>query len=210
MAVLGEISGEGAAAAVLLPGLRGFLRTGLAGDGGGDIRRVVRDLNRTLCDTAPDSFYATLLCVRIDPERRELHYVNAGHEPAVLVRSGGERVYRLENTGTVLGLTTRAGYGLRTVALEPGDVLAAFTDGVIEACNPAGRNFGASGVLEVLRQHPGARSSELVECLSDAVRRFTERMRPADDRTLVVVRFNDAVANWQLEVAAEEPACAAA
>jgi phosphoserine phosphatase RsbU/P len=205
---IGHVSGQSAAAAALLiPGLRAFLRTRLPADG--DLRRGVRDLNRTICDTSPDSFYATLFCAAMDPERHELRYVNAGHEPALLVRAGGERVCRLENTGTVVGLTTAASYGVRTIALEAGDVLAAFTEGVVEAANPAGQVFAASGVLEVLRAHPGARSNELVGCLVDAVRQFADRARPAGDRTVAAVRFNKTLAEPLLEDEAEEAFAAA-
>jgi sigma-B regulation protein RsbU (phosphoserine phosphatase) len=207
---IGDVSGRTAAAsALLLPVLRGFLRTGLPGDPG-HIRRVVRDLNRTLCDTSPDSLYATLFCAAIDPELRQLHYVNAGHEAALLVRGAGERVYRLESTGTVLGLTTRSGYGVRTLALEPGDLLVAFSGGVADAANPAGRPFGESGVLQTLRDHPGARSSELVACLVDAVRQFADRAGTADDRTVTVVRLNQLLADPVLEDQVRELTFAAA
>jgi sigma-B regulation protein RsbU (phosphoserine phosphatase) len=199
VAVVGEVSGHSAAAAaLLLPALRGFLRTSLPGDSG-DIRRVVRDLNRALCDTSPDSFYATLFCAAVDPELRQLHYVNAGHEPALLVRGEGGRVYRLETTGTVLGLTTRSGYGVRTLAVEPGDLLVAFSGGVADAANSSGRTFGESGVLQALRDYPGARSSELVAFLIDAVRQFADRAGTADDRTVTVVRFNQILAEPVLQ-----------
>jgi len=208
--VIGEVSGRSAsAAALLLPGLRGFLRTSLPADSG-DIRRVVRNLNRALCDTSPDSFYAALFCAAIDPELRQLHYVNAGHEPALLVRGAGERVYRLESTGTVLGLTTRSGYGVRTLALEPGDLLVAFSGGVADAANSSGRAFGESGVLQALRDYPGARSSKLVACLIDAVRQFADRAGTADDRTVTVVRCNRILADPLLADEARELTFAAA
>jgi sigma-B regulation protein RsbU (phosphoserine phosphatase) len=207
---IGDVSGQSAAAvALMLPGMKGFLRTRFPGDSG-NIRRVVGDLNRALCDTSPDSFYASLFCAAIDPERGELHYVNAGHEPALLVRIGGERVYRLESTGTVLGLTTRAGYGVRTLALEPGDLLVGFSDGVADAANSTGRAFGESGVLEALREHPGARSSRLVAYSLDAVRQFADRAGTVDDRTVTVVRFNQSLANPLLEDEARELEFAAA
>ena len=207
---IGEVSGHsGAATPLLLPGLRGFLRTSLPGDTG-DIRRVVRDLNRALCDTSPDSFYATLFCAAIDPDLRQLRYVNAGHEPALLIRGATERVYRLESTGTVLGLTTRSGYGVRTLALEPGDLLVAFSGGVADAANSSGRAFGASGVLQALRDYPGARASELVAYLIDAVRQFADRAGTADDRTVTVVRFNQTLADPVLENEARELTFAAA
>jgi sigma-B regulation protein RsbU (phosphoserine phosphatase) len=207
--VSGNVSGQSAAAAAqLVPGIRSFLRTRFPG--APDIRRGVRDLNRTICDTSPDMFYATLFCARFDPERRELQYVNAGHEPALLVRAGGDRVYRLESTGTVLGLTTRAGYGLRSIALEPGDVLATFTDGVAETPNAGGEVFGSSGVLRILFRQRGARASELVWCVEDAVRRFAGPALPACDRTITVTRFNGIQANLLTDSATDEESAFAA
>lgn len=210
LAAIGHVSGQNAAAAtLLLPALRGFLRTRLSA-GAGDLRGVIRDLNQTLCGASTDSFYATLFAAAFDPERRELHYVNAGHEPALLVRHGGNRVCRLESTGTVLGLTTRAAYGRRTIALEPGDVLAAFTDGLVETADPTGRSFGEPGVLQVLHENAGEPAHQLARCLVDASRSFGDRACPAMDRTALVVRFNDTLANGVLEHDAAEVAFAAA
>jgi len=210
MAVIGHVSGPSSTAETLLiPALRGFLPTRLPGDAG-NIRGAVHDLNRALSEASPHSIYATLFSAAIDPERRELHYVNAGHEPALLVRGAGDRVYRLESTGTVLGLTSRSAHGRRTIALEPGDLLAAFTDGVVEAADSAGQLFGECGVLQVLREHAGAPASQLAGLLVDGVSRFGDRTRPADDRTVIVVRFRDTLANAALENEAAEAAFAAA
>ena len=210
MAVIGHVSGPGnTAETLLIPALRGFLPTRLSGDAG-NIRGVVHDLNRALREASPHSIYATLFLAAIDPERRELHYVNAGHEPALLVRGEGDRVYRLGSTGTVLGLTSRAAHGRRTIALEPGDVLATFTEGVVEAADSTGQRFGESGVLQVLRDHAGAPPRQLARCLVDAVSRFADRTLPADDRTVIVVRFRDTLANAVLEDEAAEAAFAAA
>jgi len=151
---IGEVSGpSGAQRPLLLPGLRGFLRTSLPGDTG-DIRRVVRDLNRALCDTSPDSFYATLFCAAIDPDLRQLHYVNAGHEPALLIRGGTERVYRLESTGTVLGLTTRSGYGVR----NPGNRTGRLAGGVQRRVAGCGQ-LGGTGLRGIRRASDAARLS---------------------------------------------------
>ena len=209
--IIGHVSGQTpAAAALLAPAMLGFLRTRLRGDGGGDIRRVVRDLNRTLCDTLPDTFYAALFCAAIYPQRREMRYVNAGHEPALLARRGVERVHRLESTGTVLGLTPRAGFGQRSIALEPGDCMAAFTDGVADAADPAGNSFGAPGVLHALCGHSGARASAMAAAILDAVRQFADPAAPAGDRTVAVARLNPVLRDPLLEAGIDDPAFAVA
>jgi sigma-B regulation protein RsbU (phosphoserine phosphatase) len=206
---LGDVSGQNsAAAALLIPGLRAFLRTRLpAGDA--DFRNVVRDLNRTVCDASPDSFYASLFCASFEPARGLLRYVNAGHEPALLVRGDARSVHHLESTGTVLGLTTRAVYGVRTVKLEPGDMLVAFTEGVVETAGGRGQVFGEPGILEAVRQHPDARANEMVAHILDAVRRFADPAVQATDRTAIVVRCNAIEENPLLAGETAEPAFAA-
>jgi sigma-B regulation protein RsbU (phosphoserine phosphatase) len=198
IAIMGHVSGQStAAAALLIPGLRDFLRTRLPGEAG-NLRGVVRDLNRTICDTAPDAFYAALFSAVIDVHRRELYYINAGHEPALLVR-GGEQVYRLEGTGTVLGLTTRAAYGLRSITLEPGDLLVIFSEGIADAAGKNGEPFGTTRLIGTLREKQGERSSVLVAEVMNAVRRFATGTNTGMDRSLAVVRFNGVAAHSLVE-----------
>ncbi len=206
---LGDISGQNTAvAALLIPGMRAFLRARLpAGDA--DFRNVVRDLNRTVCDASADGFYASLFYASFEPARHLLRYVSAGHEPALLVRDHGRSVHRLESTGTVLGLTTRAAYGLRTVTLEPGDTLVTFTDGVVETAGGGGQVFGEQGILDAVRQRPDARANEMVGHILDAVRRFGDPSVQATDRTAIVVRFNAIQENPLLADETAEPAFAA-
>lgn len=184
---VGDLSALGAGSAIMLSGMQALLR-GLTSHGCGDISGMVEELNRALHRTSPGDFYATLFYAHVDPVRRELHYVNAGHEPALLIRQAG-RVYQLGSTGTVLGLTSRSAYGRRTVPLEPGDVLVAYTDGVAEAADAEGREFGSHGVLRVVRGHPFAKAADLARGILTAADRFTADSVPADDRTVAVVRF---------------------
>ncbi|SPE34883.1 Serine phosphatase (fragment) [Candidatus Sulfopaludibacter sp. SbA3] len=181
---VGDVSGHGIAAAILMSGMQALLR-GLSSGQTYEIARVVGELNRTVYDVSPDNFFATLFYAKVDAGARQLHYVSAGHEPALLVRRSGRGVERLDSTGTVLGLTPRALYAHRTVAFEPGDILIAFTDGVTDAVDGSGGEFRMAGILDVVRQHPGARSSDLVAFIMDAASRFAD---PVDDRTVVVVR----------------------
>jgi sigma-B regulation protein RsbU (phosphoserine phosphatase) len=207
---LGNVSGPNtAAAALLIPGMRNFLRTRPPASDR-NINTIVRDLNRNVCDASPDSFYTTLFCAWIDADRRLLRYVNAGNDPALLVRDHGRSIHHLECTGTVLGLTTRAVFGMRTLTLEPGDLLVAFSDGLAEARSASGQVFGESGVLQVVREASDARAVEIVANILDSARRFTARTDQANDRTAAVIRFNEATAQPLLEEEVEEAAFAAA
>jgi sigma-B regulation protein RsbU (phosphoserine phosphatase) len=146
-------------------------------------------LNRSVCRAPGDNSYATLFYASVDPLRRQLSYVNAGHEPALLLRKRQNRAIVLESTGAILGLTHRTSYGQRTIPLEPGDLLAVFSDSVAEAVDILGHPFGPTGVLNVLRRSSNAHAAGLVEEILDAAERHTGWGAPSTDETVAVVRF---------------------
>jgi sigma-B regulation protein RsbU (phosphoserine phosphatase) len=187
---VGDISRHEFGAAILMSGIQSFLR-GSTGRGSSEMPGLVEELNRVVCQVAPDNIYVTLFYARVDPQRREVRYVNAGHEPPLLLRRRTGSTHRLESTGTVLGLTGRAVYGQRTIRMDPGDVLVAFTDGVTEATDIEGQQWGENGVLNVLRRCKHARGSELVAEILESAGRFADPAAPADDRTAVAVRLTD-------------------
>ena len=170
---VGEVSGEGIGAAILMSGIQSVLR-GLSRASTGDILTVVRELNRIVYEVSPDDFSSSLFCARLDCATRQLQYVSAGAEPALLIRSDGTLVHRLESTGAVLGLTPRASYSCRTLAFEPGDMLVAFTDGIPDTTIP-----------ELVRRHPGVRASDLVSRIMTVAGSIDA---PPDDYTVVAVR----------------------
>ncbi|MDR3698200.1 MAG: PP2C family protein-serine/threonine phosphatase [Candidatus Sulfopaludibacter sp.] len=174
---VGEVSGQGIAAAILMSGIQSLLR-GLSSALLFDPVKVVRDLNRTVYEVSPDNFFTTLFYARVDAAARQLQYVSAGHEPALLIRADGHTVQRLESTGAVLGLTPRVAYSCRTLAFEPGDMLIAFTDGIPDV-----------GIPDAIRRNPGARASDLVALIMEAADTVEA---PADDHTVIVVRCEGA------------------
>jgi phosphoserine phosphatase RsbU/P len=206
---LGELSGGASATSVLMSGLRSSLR-GFAENGPSRISTTVQALNRTLCELSPDDLYARLFYARLDAATRELTYVAAGHEPVLLVRRHPLRVRRLESTGAVMGLTRRSEYRQRTVSLEPGDLLVAFSDGVADATNPCGRVWTEAGVLEAVCQTPDASATDLSRDIMAALDRFTAHAAPADDRTVLVVRVQGRGRRPVQEDRATEPVFAAA
>jgi len=209
LVLVGDVSGDGIGAAVLTAGIQAFLR-GVAGRGPGGIPGAVEELNRVVCQVAPDNIFATLFYVHVDRQRREVRYVSAGHEPPLLWRKRTSRAQRLDSTGTVLGLTGRTVYKQRTIGIDPGDLLVAFTNGVTEAIDAEGREWGEDGVLSVLRRCKDARASELVAEILESAERFADPLAPMDDRTAVVVRFTDTAQRTLQEKEATELALAAA
>jgi serine phosphatase RsbU (regulator of sigma subunit) len=192
---LGRINGEGISAAFTMASLQAFLRS-LTRHHRGSFAGVVRDLNRTVYEIAPDSFYASLFYAWIDPDRAQLHYVSAGHSPVLLIRPGEPHVRRLENTGTVLGLSLRVDFRQRTLDLQPGDLLLAMTDGVTDMLRE-------EELLQIVDRRAGIRPFELVRHVLDAV-------RGNDDRTALAVRFQGRAEAPLFEVEAAELAYTAA
>jgi sigma-B regulation protein RsbU (phosphoserine phosphatase) len=203
---VGDVSGHGLSAGILMSGLRALLR-GLAAHGPCGIGRMVRELNRAFWQVSPGDFFATLFHACVDPVRRELEYVSAGHESALLVRRRSGRVHRLESTGTVLGLSDRTVYGHRILPLELGDLLIAHTDGVTDAGDAEGIEFGEKGILRIVQRHPEARACDLAREILEAIDRHAGPGRQ-DDRTVVVVRLQGEAGNGEFK-AAEEAVLAA-
>lgn len=185
---VGDVCGKGVGAAILMAGIQGFLR-GVTTDGCPALSTVVREMNRITHEVSPDNIFATLFYACVNPLRGQLQYVSAGHEPALLVRRDSARINRLESTGTVLGLSARTEFATRTVLLDPGDTLIAFTDGITEAADAEGRELRDLGVLDVVLRHPEAPANVLVARIMEAAARLTGVSGTVDDRTVAVVRY---------------------
>jgi sigma-B regulation protein RsbU (phosphoserine phosphatase) len=185
---MGAAAAPGPDSSLMVSGLENLL-CGLSAQAVVRPASIAGSLNRSVCGAAGEDSYATLFYAWVDSIRRELCYVNAGHEPALLFRKRQSRAIALESTGAVLGLTRRSSYGQRTIPLEPGDVLAVFSEGLAEAADILGRPFGSAGVLGVLRRSEGAGAADLVEQILDAAERHAGWGVPSADQTVAVVRF---------------------
>jgi phosphoserine phosphatase RsbU/P len=187
-ASIGDVSGHGISAAIMMSGMQAFLR-GLTAHRGGLATRVVDELNQAVYQTSPDNFYATLFYAQIEAARHEMRYVSAGHEPALLIRAKTGEVQSLDSTGTVLGLTPRSVYRQRIISIEPGDVFVAFTDGITDTVDPEGNELGQQGLIRILKDCAHARASDIASRIVAEVDRFSDYQKPMDDRTTVVIRF---------------------
>ena len=118
----------------------------------------------------------------------EVRYVNAGHNPPIVVRADG-RVERLPRTGILVGWDADARFGEAAVVLAPGDLLVAFTDGVTEARDPSGCEFGEGRLMDIVTAHRDADAQELLAAVRTALDTFVADAPTHDDCTLVVARF---------------------
>ncbi len=183
--VIGDVSGKGIGAALLMASLQANLRsqcaTALAHP-----ELLLRSVNRLFYENTADSSYASLFFADYDDKARCLRYVNCGHLSGFLLRSDN-RLTQLASTGTLLGLFKEWDCSLRECELFPGDVLALYTDGVTEAYNDTGDEFGERSLIEGLRQHRGLPCQALLTAILDKVRRFSANEQH-DDITLIIAK----------------------
>ena len=183
--VTGDIAGKGMAAALLMANLQANIRTQceLALN---QPQRLLRSVNRVFYKNSSESAYATLFLAEYDDVRRRLRYANCGHLPALLLRRDNT-AQRLESTATVLGLFAEWDCVTEERTLCEGDTLAIYTDGVTEAFNEAGEEFGEERLIDSLRRHRHLPPQGAVSAMVAEVRRFSPQEQ-SDDITLTVAR----------------------
>ena len=180
--VLGDVSGKGVAASMLMTQLHALFRslTGMALPLG----QIVKQVNRVFCESALAGQYATLVCGQAKPDGEvEIH--NAGHWPAIVVGHGG--VLRIESTGLPLGMFHEGEFAATRLQLQAGDTMFLYTDGLLEARN-ATDEYGVDRVMNLVRQQAPRPPAELVSaCLND-LRAFAGSTPAVDDLTLLAIR----------------------
>jgi len=184
--VIADVAGKSVPAALLMATLQASLRT-IAGEGV-SVAELVMRLNRYASAYSLDGrrFTTAVLC-EYEPVSRRLTYVNAGHNAPILRRSNGS-FETLEIGGLPLGIKIGAEYETATVELRPGDTLIFFTDGVVEAFNQSGEEFGNSRWQGAIRNLPDWNAQEALQFLMKRVDEFVGATRQADDITCLVFR----------------------
>src|SRR6516225_7138962 len=183
--VLADIAGKGIAAALLMANLQAALRSQSA-TAGEQPERFLSSVNQLLYRNTSNRDYATLFFAEYDDRTRKLRYSNCGHPPALLLRSD-DTVERLGSTCTVMGLFDKWECTMEERELAPGDVVLVYTDGVSEALNGEGEEFGDERLLEAARQNRHLSLPELLEAVIDQAQRFSPDEQ-ADDITLIVAK----------------------
>ncbi len=182
--VIGDVSGKGLGAAVHTAMAKYLLR-GFA-HGSPEPAAVLEQVNDALCFYVPDNMFVTLFFGLLDTSTGLLYYANAGHEPPLLWSRSTGRVRSLASTGRALGFVRGGDFLCEEAALEPGDVLVMYTDGVTEARN-GGRLFDVSGVRDAVREAAGQSAARVAELIETRAREHAGG-RLTDDIALLVVR----------------------
>jgi sigma-B regulation protein RsbU (phosphoserine phosphatase) len=180
-----DVSGKGVPAALIMATFRAALRSELRREV--PIADVVDSVDRLLIDSMDSSRFVTAVCGILEPTSGTFTYVNCGQTPPLLLRASGERVW-LDRGGPALGMPFAAVRETASVHLETGDVLALYTDGVVEVFAESGDEFGLARLEQVLRAAGAASASHIISDVVNATQSHAGRSDYGDDFTLAVVR----------------------
>ena len=184
---IGDVSGKGIAAALLMASLQASLRS-QAIAGVGNLASLMSNLNRLIYDSSTSSRYATLFYGEFNPATRVLNYVNAGHNAPFVLRNG-EASIRLEAGGPVVGLLNATSYAESCVQLQPGDTFVAFTDGICEALNETEEEWDEPRMIQAVREASALDPAHMIQFIFREADRFTGKASQYDDMTLVVMKL---------------------
>jgi PAS domain S-box-containing protein len=184
---IGDVCGHGVGSALLMVELRAYLRAGALKIS--DIRELLAFINNPLVSDLEQDRYATLIFCRLHPATRTLMYASAGHPPGFILNSSGAMKRTLDSTDVPLGILPGHKFECsEAITLEPGDILALLTDGIIDAERPDQTPFGVERALEFIRTHRKDSAHDIVDGLYRAVREFSNGLPQIDDITAVVCK----------------------
>ncbi len=182
---LGDVSGKGTAAALLMSSLHAAVHA--QADANDSIVKTIVAVNRYLVESIPPNRFVTLFYAELNPKSGALAFLNAGHNPPLIVHAGGT-MEQLASGGLPLGILADADFREGRTKLYPGDVLVIYSDGVSEAVNPNGEEFGATRLYEVVARNLDTSASGIRDRIESALTKFCQGTPAADDITLVIVK----------------------
>ncbi len=185
---LGDVSGKGTAAALLMSSLHASIHAQVAAKT--PLHDTIKAVNEYLAENTPTNRFITLFIAELDPKTGVIKYINAGHNPPLIGRAGGT-VEQLAAGGFPLGIMPMAEYEVGETHLEPGEALIIYSDGVSEANNLAGDEFGMERLTEVVSKNFQASASGMRDKVESALSAFTQTAPANDDITLVIVKRKD-------------------
>jgi phosphoserine phosphatase RsbU/P len=180
---IGDVADKGMAAALFMALTRSVLRASAAP--GRSAADVVGAANALLCADASDGMFVTLVYALLGADGT-VRYANAGHNPPLVLRADG-RVERLDRTGILVGWDEAAAYAEARTALAPGDLLVLYTDGVTEARDGAGGEYGEERLEALLVRNRTASAASLLELVLADLASFVGGAEPYDDATIMVI-----------------------
>lgn len=181
---VGDVSGKGLPASMLMANVQGMIR--LLSSLNVAPAEVMRRANELLCRSTPPQDFVTFFYAALDPASHRLTYCNAGHNPALFFSGSG--IAELATRGTVLGMFDDVVYEQDSIALDPGDIVVIYSDGITESIDPEEREFGEQRLVEVVNAHRGESAAVILDALYDAVSRHQVDQPQFDDTTAVIIK----------------------
>ena len=188
LVAVADVAGKGVPAALLMSNLQAALRGLTLGGHEESMAETLSRLNELVFDSTPANRFITLFALAYDADTRSVRYASAGHNPAALLRAGATEPEWIRTKGVALGLRRVGAFTEASLTLAPGDTLVLYTDGVTEAVNTAGEEFGEARLAEALRRGAAQPAGQLRDELVAAVDAFAGGAAQHDDITLVVLR----------------------
>jgi len=183
--LVGDVSGKGVGAALLMANVQATLRARLPLEQ--DLAALVDAIDRDVDERTPGGVYVTLFIGILDARTRRLRYVNAGHHPQFVLRGNGS-LERMPSAGLPVGLFAGHGYREQHVMLDPGDLLFFYTDGTIETENESGEMFGLERLEALMEAHHDGAVDNVLTRVESTLRAFRGNAEPFDDATMMALR----------------------
>ncbi len=192
--VVGDVSGHGISAALLMTTARALLRQRTSMPG--SIKEIISDVNRQLTeDTEASGHFMTLFYGEINRREKIFQWVRAGHDDAFFYDADTDSISELAGGGLPLGVSAETEYEQLKCEIKPGQIIAIGTDGIWETTNPQGEMFGKKRLMQILRAHAGRSARDIIDAVTAALDDFRYPMKTrSDDITLVVVKVEEAAA----------------
>jgi sigma-B regulation protein RsbU (phosphoserine phosphatase) len=190
-----DVSGKGISAALVMSSVQAYLRSQTIGRGGAEdyhVGHLVERINVLLCNSTGASTYVTFFYAQYDAATRRLTYVNAGHNPPMLLRrlAAAEPFARLTSGGPVVGIFESMDFEQESIELESGDILVAYTDGVTEAVDLSGEEFGEERLFEAVGAAADGSADAIRDAVLGRVHEWSAGAPQHDDLTLVITKVH--------------------
>jgi sigma-B regulation protein RsbU (phosphoserine phosphatase) len=184
--VIADVSGKGMAAAIFMGLSRTIVRA--SASGGLRITTALEQANELICRDSTSGMFVTLFFAVLTPGENKLTYVNAGHNPPLLLRTDSGEMIKLKTKGIALGVKSGVRLEEAEVGLERGDLLVLYTDGITEAFNEKGEAFGEDRLIEIIRKNRQLAAKDMIRKIQDEVVIFAGTQPQYDDITLLIMR----------------------
>jgi sigma-B regulation protein RsbU (phosphoserine phosphatase) len=184
--LIGDVSGKGLGAALLMANVLASFRT-LYNSSDFQLLNLVREVSHQLCRYSSTGDFVTIFAGLLNPKTATFRFVNAGHNPGLLIKANGS-LLSMDPSGLMAGAFEQSDWKEEEIALDRGDMICLYTDGLTEARNPAGDQFGEELLATLLKSCREKGASGIIKDLIGAVEDFVGQTPPSDDLTLIIIK----------------------